>query len=95
LIKNVRRNLERLESKAADRHNDEGKPFSPCPAFFYGRPRMSDYEAFETGYDAYWDGMDVSDNPYDQAKEALAFRSWIEGWREARKHDYDESDAHR
>ncbi len=54
---------------------------------------MTDHEAFEEGYDAYWDGADVSDNPHKEEKDADARRSWDEGWRAARKHDYDESDG--
>jgi ribosome modulation factor len=52
---------------------------------------MSANDAFEKGYDAYWDGMDVSDNPYDQDTEER--RKWEDGWRAARKHDYDESEG--
>ena len=54
---------------------------------------MTDHEAYDEGYDAYWDGVDVSGNPYDQEKEPEKRRSWEDGWREARKHDYDESDG--
>lgn len=54
---------------------------------------MTDHEAIEAGYDAYWNGADVSDNPYDEEKDADARLSWEEGWRAARKHDYDESDG--
>jgi hypothetical protein len=43
------------------------------------------------GYDAYWDGMDVSGNPHDEDTEE--YRSWEEGWRAARKHDHDESEG--
>lgn len=52
---------------------------------------MSDDDAFEDGYDAYWEGFDVSDNPYDEDTDDR--RSWEEGWRAARKHDYDESEG--
>jgi ribosome modulation factor len=48
-------------------------------------------DAFGEGYDAYWDGVDVSGNPYDEETEER--RSWEEGWRSARKHDYDESEG--
>lgn len=41
--------------------------------------------------DACWDGVDVGDDPYDGETEER--RSWEEGWRAARKHDYDESEA--
>ena len=52
---------------------------------------MPDHEAFEQGCDAYWDGVDVSENPYTEEKDADARRSWEDGWRSARKDDYDES----
>ena len=54
---------------------------------------MSNHEAFDQGYDAYWDGVDESDNPYDEAKDADARLSWDQGWRKGREHDYDESDG--
>jgi hypothetical protein len=50
-------------------------------------------EAYDQGYDAYWDGVDVGFNPYDEEKEADARLSWEEGGRKAREHDYDESDG--
>ena len=52
---------------------------------------MTNYDAFEEGYDAYWEGVDVSGNPYDKGTEER--RSWEEGWRKARQHDYDESEG--
>lgn len=52
---------------------------------------MVDHDAFAEGYDAYWDGVDVGDNPHDEGTES--HRLWDEGWREARKHDYDESEG--
>jgi ribosome modulation factor len=48
-------------------------------------------DAFEEGYDAYWDGVDVSGNPYKEDTDD--HRSWEEGWRAARKHAYDESEG--
>jgi ribosome modulation factor len=51
---------------------------------------MSTDDAFDEGYDAYWDGVDAIDNPYDEGTEER--RSWEEGWRAARQHDYDESE---
>jgi ribosome modulation factor len=54
---------------------------------------MTDHKAFEEGYDAYWNGLDREANPYDQKQEADKRNSWEEGWREARKHDYDESEG--
>jgi len=51
---------------------------------------MTYHDAFEEGYNAYWEGADVSRNPYEEETEER--RSWEDGWRSARKHDYDESD---
>ncbi|MFZ1934883.1 MAG: hypothetical protein WCB27_02390 [Thermoguttaceae bacterium] len=51
---------------------------------------MATSAAYDKGYDACWDGVDVSDNPYDE--ETKERRSREEGWRSARKHDYDESE---
>jgi hypothetical protein len=55
-----------------------------------GNPMFTN-DAFQEGYNAYWDGVDVSDNPHDQDTEER--RSWEESWRAARKHDYDESEG--
>jgi hypothetical protein len=52
---------------------------------------MTINNAYDEGYDAYWDGGDVSDNPYDEGTDERPF--WEEGWRAARKHDYDESEG--
>ena len=49
-------------------------------------------EAYDEGYDAYWEGVDDSENPYGEEKEADARLSWELGWRKARQHDYDEDD---
>ncbi len=54
---------------------------------------MTDHEVFEEGYDAYWEGVNVSDNPYDEETDATKRQSWETGWRETRKHDYDESEG--
>jgi ribosome modulation factor len=53
---------------------------------------MADREAHDDGYDAYWEGLDRADNPHDADQESEKHNSWEEGWREARKHDYDEDD---
>jgi len=37
------------------------------------------------------DGVDVSDNPYDD--DTKERQKWEEGWRAARKDDYDERDG--
>ena len=47
--------------------------------------------AYNEGYDAYWNGVDVSDNPYDDDTEER--KAWEKGWRAARRHDYDESEG--
>lgn len=52
---------------------------------------MADNDAYHEGYDAYWDGVDVSNNPYDEEIEER--RSWEAGWRAGRRHDYDESEG--
>jgi ribosome modulation factor len=52
---------------------------------------MSPAAAFDEGYDACWDGVDVSDNPHDEETDER--RHWEEGWRAARKHDCDESEG--
>jgi ribosome modulation factor len=52
---------------------------------------MTNNDAFGEGYDAYWDGVDVSGNPHEEDMDER--RSWEEGWRAARKHDYDESEG--
>jgi hypothetical protein len=54
---------------------------------------MTNHEAYDQGCDAHWDGVDVSDNPYDAEKDAEARRDWEQGWRKARQHDYDESEG--
>jgi ribosome modulation factor len=48
-------------------------------------------DAFIEGYDAYWEGVDASNNPYDA--ETVERQAWDDGWRAARKDDYDESDG--
>jgi ribosome modulation factor len=54
---------------------------------------MLSYSAYDEGYDAYWGGIELSDNPYDKETETAQRDSWESGWREARKHDYDESEG--
>ena len=50
---------------------------------------MSTNDAFDEGYDAYWDGVDVSGNPHEDDMDE--YRSWEDGWRTARKDDYDDT----
>jgi hypothetical protein len=52
---------------------------------------MTDPDAFEEGCDAYWDGVDVADNPNEEDTDSR--RSCEEGWRAARRQDYDESEG--
>jgi ribosome modulation factor len=52
---------------------------------------MTNMQAYDEGYDAYWDGVDEGDNPYDEGTDER--RSWNEGWLKARQHDYDESEG--
>ncbi len=54
---------------------------------------MTNNNAYEEGYDAYWEGVDAGDNPYDEEKDANARLAWEQGWRKAREHDYDESEG--
>jgi len=53
--------------------------------------RLTDSDAYDGGYDAYGEGVDGSDNPYEEDTDSR--RSWEAGWRAARKHDYDESEG--
>ncbi len=52
---------------------------------------MNSTDAFDEGYDAYWDGVEVTDNPYEEDTDDHL--CWEAGWRAARKHDYDESEG--
>ena len=54
---------------------------------------MTANDAYDEGYDAYWDGLQRDANPYDQQRDPDEHESWLEGWRAARIHDYDESDG--
>jgi ribosome modulation factor len=53
---------------------------------------MADRDSYDEGYDAYWEGLDREANPHDAEQEPERHNFWEEGWREARKHDYDEDD---
>ena len=52
---------------------------------------MPNNDTYDEGYDAYWDGVDISGNPHEDDMDE--YRLWEEGWRAARKHDYDESEG--
>lgn len=54
---------------------------------------MTDHDVFEEGYDAYWNGHDREDNPYDHEQEGDKRNVWEEGWHKAREHDYDEDEG--
>jgi len=54
---------------------------------------MNENKAYDEGYDAYWEGVDVSDNPYDEENESDARLSWAEGWRKARGQDHNENEG--
>ncbi|MGA2618905.1 MAG: hypothetical protein ABSF26_14945 [Thermoguttaceae bacterium] len=54
---------------------------------------MPNNETFDEGYEAYGEGVDVSDNPYEEETDAAKRQSWKAGWRKAREHDYDESEG--
>jgi hypothetical protein len=53
---------------------------------------MTGSNVFEEGYDTYWDGVAVSDNPYNEDSENR--RAWEAGWRPARNHNYDETQVY-
>jgi hypothetical protein len=40
---------------------------------------MTNHEAYDEGYDAYWEGVDVSDNPCDEENETDARLAWEQG----------------
>lgn len=52
-------------------------------------PRNDD-EAFEEGYDAYWDGVDSDNNPHPHGTEQHP--SWDEGWSQAQLEDEQEEE---
>ncbi len=54
---------------------------------------MTSHEAYDQGYDAYWEGVEITNNPYDPEEEADARLAWERGWHKAREHDYDESEG--
>lgn len=40
---------------------------------------MVDQDAYDEGYDAYWEGVAREDDPYDQEKEPRKRDSWLQG----------------
>ena len=52
---------------------------------------MTESDAFNAGYDVYWDGVDPEDNPF--MRETFGRRAWEEGWAQAESEDVDEGDT--
>jgi hypothetical protein len=50
-------------------------------------PINVDNQAYGLGYDEYWEGVDASDNPYEEGSDG--HRSWEQGWRMGREFDED------
>ncbi len=48
---------------------------------------MLDDNAFEDGYEAYWEGVDPDDNPFSPGTAHAS--SWDEGWSQAQLEDAD------
>lgn len=46
-------------------------------------PKPPDY--YDEGYNAYWNGREQEENPYERKTEA--FGLWEDGWHEARDQD--------
>jgi hypothetical protein len=46
---------------------------------------MREDDAFDAGYDAYWDGVDIEDNPFKP--EMPEHRAWDEGRPQAQSED--------
>ncbi len=46
---------------------------------------MREDDAFEAGYDAYWDGVAPENNPFKP--ETAEHRAWDEGWSQAQAED--------
>jgi ribosome modulation factor len=56
---------------------------------------MNADDAYEEGYDAYWEGVDLNDDPYDEETEDALWESWGAGWRAAQHDDHDENERRR
>ena len=39
--------------------------------------------AYDLGYDAYCDGLDEEDNPFDYSREPDEYDAWLEGFDQA------------
>ena len=52
------------------------------------RSTQSTEEVFRDGYDAFWSGAPISENPYDT--EARKYVFWDRGWLQAELETYDE-----
>jgi hypothetical protein len=72
------------------RKSDSIHPMNPDDL---GAPRrvggdaMREEDAFEAGYDAYWDDVDPESNPFKP--ETAEQRAWDEGWSQAQLEDDD------
>lgn len=42
-------------------------------------------EFVEQGKKAFWDGIDIFANPYDEGKQRNYFESWLHGWIEGHR----------
>lgn len=50
---------------------------------------MSEY--YNMGYDAYWSGEELGDNPYDSIDQSYAHIQWDMGWTEAMDEEDDDA----
>lgn len=46
--------------------------------------------AYNQGYQAYWDGYHLSENPWSPLTEPIGYLDWKEGWLDAEDDDYDD-----
>lgn len=52
---------------------------------------MSEY--YNMGYDAYWDGATLGENPYDSIDQSYAYIQWDMGWTEAEDENEQANDS--
>lgn len=45
--------------------------------------RQIENHAYDAGYDAYLEGLDEEDNPYDYDRQADEYDYWLEGFEQA------------
>jgi hypothetical protein len=49
-----------------------------------GPPRSTEAsDAYESGWTAYKQDLDRTDNPYDAQQDPVAFKGWMRGWTDA------------